>query len=408
MSPMSTPSTPSLNRYEHAIVRNADFFIAMQDDSGFIRLPADEYYGVAGDASLIGHAISIRCYAWVLTGDVKYLDSARASARFLAARQDKKGGWHHDAGYALDAAQCVMEGFCTYERLSGDTQFHDVFVRAADRMISGTVTPEGAPLIGNLTECGEYAHFAFMAWKQSGLDRHRQGGEAILENIMNGFDQDAGYWDTAVEPEIGRVMSLLKPCLNPILRLSVAHSNLKGKTIAKISEHMLPLVMNGHGPQYSLGMMDAESLLDTHDGALELPRLREQTARAITWVETHCRGPVRGSLVESKAVPARDAVYPLRAINNSENASLWPTAAYLLAMVGMKDARVYGDRARQVADFIVAMQDDDGGLWTHQDAAGRRFGEKYGNINFYGSVSLWYFNAVYERGGEPTALGVER
>ena len=218
---------------------------------------------------------------------------------------------------------------------------------------------------------------------------------------MNNFDEDAGYWNTAVEPEVGRVMRVLKPCLNPILRLAVAHSNMKGKTIAKISEVMLPLVMNGCGPQYSLGMMDAESLLDTLDGTLELPRLREQTARAIYWVETHCAGPVPGSLVESKAVPARDAVYPLRSINNSENASLWPTAAYLLALVGMKDASVYGARARAVADLIVAMQDDDGGLWTHQDAGGKRFGEKYGNINFYGSVSLWYFNAVYERGHEP-------
>jgi len=42
-----------------------------------------------------------------------------------------------------------------------------------------------------------------------------------------------------------------------------------------------------------------------------------------------------------------------------------------------------------------------GGLWTHQDAAGRRFGQKYGNINFYGSVALWYFNGVYVRGVEP-------
>lgn len=392
----------SLNAYERAIVRNADFFLAMQDESGFIRMPADEYYGVVGDASLIGHAMSIRTFAWVLTGDAKYLDSARASARFLAERQDAQGGWHHDAGYSLDAAQCVMEGFCTYERLSGDDRFHDVFVRAADRMISGTVTPDGAPLIGNLPECGEYAHFAFMAWKQSGLERHRRGGEAILANITGHFDADAGYWDTAVEPKMNAVMSALKPCLNPILRLAVANSDMKGKTIAKISEVMLPLVMKGHGPQYSLGMMAAESLLDTHDGSLSLPLLREQTARALTWVETHCAGPVPGSLVESKAVPARDAVYPLRSINDAENASLWPTAAYLLGLVGMNDAATYAARARRVADWLVSMQDDDGGFWTHADASGRRFGQKYGNINFYGSMALWHFDAVYERGSEPT------
>ena len=393
----------TLNAYERAIVRNADFFVAMQDESGFIKIPADEYYGVAGDASLIGHAMAIRTYAWVLTGDAKYLESAQASARFLAERQDPSGGWHHDAGYSLDAAQCVMEGFCTYERLSRDRRFHGTFVRAADRMITGTVTPEGAPLIGNLTECGEYAHFAFLAWKQSGLERHRKGGEAILENITNHFDAREGYWDTAVEPKTSALLGALKPCLNPLLRLAVAHSELKGKTIAKISEFMLPLVMKGHGPQYSLGMMDAEALLDTHDGSLSLPLLREQTARAIAWVEKNCPGPVPGSLVESKAVPERDAVYPLRSINDSEHASLWPTAAYLLALVGMKDAETYAPRARRVADWLVSMQDEDGGLWTHQDASAKRFGQKYGNINFYGSMALWYFNAVYVRGAEPAA-----
>ncbi len=48
----------------------------MEDRSGFIRVPADEYYGVPGDASLIGHAISVRTYAWVLTGEEKFIDSA--------------------------------------------------------------------------------------------------------------------------------------------------------------------------------------------------------------------------------------------------------------------------------------------------------------------------------------------
>ena len=391
----------TLNRYEQAIVRNADFFMAMQDARGFINIPADEYYGVPGDASLIGHAMSIRTYAWVLSGDAKYLESAKQSARFLAERQDEKGGWHNDAGYSLDAAQCVMEGFVTYQRLSGDRTFHDVMVKAADRMISGTVTPDGKPLIGNLTECGEYAHHAFLAWKQSGLERHKKGGEQILKNIMEHFDDAQGYWDTAVEPETSPAMGVLKPCLNPILRLAVAHSHLKGKTIAQISEFMLPLVMKGHGPQYSLGMMDAEALLDTHDGSLSLPGLREQVVRAVAWVEAHCRGPVPGSLVESKQVPASEAVYPLQSINDSENASLWPTAAYLLGLVGLKDQATYGARATQVADWLVSMQDGDGGLLTHQDAAGKRFGEKYGNINFYGSVALWYFNAVYQRGAEP-------
>ncbi len=30
-------------QYEQAIVRNADFFVAIQDASGFIKIPADEY-----------------------------------------------------------------------------------------------------------------------------------------------------------------------------------------------------------------------------------------------------------------------------------------------------------------------------------------------------------------------------
>ncbi len=124
--------------------------VTHQDDRGFIAIPADEYYGVPGDASLIGHAISIRVYAWVLTGDPRYLDAARQSARFLAERQDEHGGWHGDAGYALDAAQCVMEGFCTYERLTGDRQFHDTLVRAVDRMLASRtsmklpVVPDGS------------------------------------------------------------------------------------------------------------------------------------------------------------------------------------------------------------------------------------------------------------------------
>ncbi|MFQ6614540.1 MAG: hypothetical protein ACE5D1_06820, partial [Fidelibacterota bacterium] len=83
-----------LNIYEQAIVRNADWFISMEDERGFIQVPADEYYGVPGDASLIGHAMSIRTYAWVLTGRDEYLESARRSARWLADRQDERGGWY--------------------------------------------------------------------------------------------------------------------------------------------------------------------------------------------------------------------------------------------------------------------------------------------------------------------------
>jgi hypothetical protein len=354
-----------MNKYEQAIVGNAQWFVDREDRKGFIAVPADEYYGVTGDASLVGHAMSVRTRAWVLTGDVRFRESALRSARWLAERQDERGGWHQQAGYALDAAQCVFEGFCTFERLTGDRQFHNVLVKAADRMLSGTVKPDGTLEIGNLIECGEYAHFGFLAWKQTGLARHRAGAEAILRAITDNFDEHQGYWNTAVEPEINPVLAVLKPYLNPVLRASVARLDLKGKTVAIISEHLLPLVMRGRGPQYSLGMMDAESLLDTLDGSLEFPRLREQTRRAIVWVESHCRGPVDGSLVESRKVPADLAVYPLPAINDAENASLWPTAAYLLALAGMNERHTYGERMRRTADWIVSMQDIDGGFWTH-------------------------------------------
>jgi hypothetical protein len=394
----------TVNPYEASIIRNAEWFTAMEDKSGFIRVPADEYYGVPGDASLIGHAISVRTYAWTLTGEKRFIESALRSAQWLAGRQDDRGGWHHDAGYALDAAQCVMEGFCTYERLTGDRRFHDTLVRAADRMISGTVRPDGSLSIGNLTECGEYAHFSFMVWKQTALERHRGGGEAILSAIMNNFDEREGFWNTAIEPGRDLLLEMVKPLLSPVMRAGVAWLDLKGRTVAKISEYMLPLVMKGHGPQYCLGMMDAESLLDALDGKLEFPRLREQTARALDWVEQHCPGPSPGSFVESRKVSAGQEVYPLKAINDAENASLWPTAAYLLALVGMNDALRYAGRADTTADWIVSMQDEDGGFLTHENPERKKFGQKYGNINFYASTALWYYNSWYVRGTEPQGI----
>ncbi len=99
--------------------------------------------------------------------------------------------------------------------------------------------------------------------------------------------------------------------------------------------------MKGNGPQYPLGLMDAEALLDQAEGHLELPQLRRQTARAIERAERNCRGPAAGSLTESKRVPAGQEVYPLKAINDSENASLWPTVAYLIALIGMDDLATY-------------------------------------------------------------------
>jgi len=383
----------TLNPFEAAIVRNAHWFVAREDSSGFIQVPADEYYGVSGDASLIGHAVSVRTMGWVLSREADLLESARRSAEWLAERQDPAGGWHDDAGYALDAAQCVFEGFCTYERLTGDRRFHEVLVKAADRMIAGTLDEHGKLAILNLSEVGEYAHFCFLAWRQTGEPRFRDAGMKIVDAITANFDEQEGHWNTAVEVELKGVMRLLKPCLNPILRASMAHLHLKGKTIAKMSEHLLPVVMRGHGPQYSLGLMDAEAVLDTLEGDLELPQLAAQTARAVAWAEQHCTGPVAGSLAESRAVPPAKAVYPLPAINDSENASLWPTTCYLLALTALDDWSTYGDRAETTAAWILSMQDEDGAFWTHQDGTGRRYGQKYGNINYYGSLSLWHYSS---------------
>lgn len=379
-----------IDRIKGAIVENAKWFDSLQDDEGFIRAPADEYYGISGDASLIGHSVSVRVYSWKLTGNDSFLNSARRSLEWLADRQDERGGWRHHAGYALDAAQCVMEGFCTHERLTGDRRFHENLVRAADRMIAGTVDPTGKLRIGNLTECGEYAHFAYLAWKQTGLERHRKGGEQILRVIEENFDEREGFWNTAVEPEVLPLLKAVKPILNPILRAGTYHLDLKGKTIAKISEHLLPLVMKGNGPQYALGLMDAETLLDEEMGRLEFPKLRRQTARALEWAQRNCAGPAAGSLTESKPVPKGEGVYPLKAINDFENASLMPTATYLLALVGMDEPDKYEKRARETVDWILKMQDKDGGFWTHQSPDGRRYGKKYGNVNFYATTALWH------------------
>ena len=109
-----------LNPFEEAIVRNAHWFVAREDPSGFIEVPADEYYGITGMRT-IGDAVSVRTMGWALSGDAELIESAKRSAAWLAERQDAQGGWHHDAGFSLDAAQCAFEGFCTYERMTGTT-----------------------------------------------------------------------------------------------------------------------------------------------------------------------------------------------------------------------------------------------------------------------------------------------
>ena len=116
------PDAP-LNAYETAIVRNADWFISRQSREGYIDADGDEFYGIRGDATLVGHAVTVRCYAHLLSGANKYLDSASRSLAWLAARQDKAGGWRGHSAFTLDGAQCVFEGFNTYQTISGDRQY---------------------------------------------------------------------------------------------------------------------------------------------------------------------------------------------------------------------------------------------------------------------------------------------
>ncbi len=81
-----------LNEYEGAIVANADCFIASQRKDGAIDAEGDEFYGLRGDATLVGHAVSVRMFAYSLTSDDRYRDSASDSVRWLAERQDPRDG----------------------------------------------------------------------------------------------------------------------------------------------------------------------------------------------------------------------------------------------------------------------------------------------------------------------------
>lgn len=102
-----------MNPYESAIVPNADWFIARQTREGFINAEGDEFYGVRGDATMIGHSASVKMYAYALTQSNSDLKSARQSLEWLAARQDANGGWKGYSAFTLHGAQCVFEGFNT-------------------------------------------------------------------------------------------------------------------------------------------------------------------------------------------------------------------------------------------------------------------------------------------------------
>lgn len=385
----------TLNPYEAAIVRNADWFIGRQSGEGYIDADGDEFYGIRGDATLVGHSVTVRCYAGALTASERYLDSARRSLDWLAARQDPNGGWRHHSAFTLDGAQCIFEGFNTYEKVTGDRRYRDVLVRAADRMIAGTLSQDGGLRLSDIIEIGEYAHFALLAWKTTGQPRFKQAGERILAHIERNFDDAEGFWRPFDTAKLRN--DALTRVLRPMLRGAMTHLPLRGRLVARISEHMAPFAVSNSHPQYAMSLMDAEALLDTLDGSCAFPSLREQTRAAIAWVEHNCKGPFPGSVVESKTMNGKADVYPLPIINDTRTAALWPAACLLIACCAMNDA-AYQSKAQRVADWILTVQDEKGGFSNFQNPDGSTHALQSGNVNFYASMALWLFNEVYRNG----------
>lgn len=387
-----------LNRYEQAIVRNAEWFLSRQREEGYIDAEGDEFYGIRGDATLVGHAVTVRVYAHLLTGEDRFLESARRSLDWLTERQDPTGGWKGHAGYTLDAAQCVFEGYNTYQRVTGDKKYLPTLLKAADRMVGGTLAPDGSLALLNIIEIGEYGHFSMLAWKTTGEERFRRAGETIVGHIQRNFDEQEGYWlpyDGAHRP--GAMMSAARPVLGGPIRWGVRRFQMRGRIAARLADHLLPLVAGASRPQYAMSLMDSEALLDTLDGSCAFPKLRSQTDRAVAWAQANCRGPFPGSLVQSRRTAPRDAVYPLALINDTEMAATWPSACLLLAYCGLREDR-YREAATATANWIVSAQGPDGAFNNFQKPDGSFHPLQSGNVSFYGSMSLWIFNEVYGGG----------
>lgn len=388
-----------LDPYQQAIVRNAEWFLGRQREEGYIDADGDEFYGVRGDATLVGHSASVRLYAYALTQDTRFLDSARRSLEWLTARQDKNGGWKGHSAFTLDGAQCVFEGFNTYRQLLQDTRFDAILIRAADRMAAGALDRDGRLKLPNIIEIGEYAHFAMLAYKTTGFPRFRAASERILMHILTNFDDAEGYWCPYdrhhVEHAGARVTRMLA---GPILRAVTRRLGPRGRLAARVADHLLPFVTIRSRPQYALSLMDTELLIDTLDGSCAFPELYAQAVRAVRWATRHCAGPFPGSLVESRPTPARDHVYPVEILNDSTTAATWPTACLLIAYCGLR-AESLRAPAAQVADYLRSVQDARGGFFNFQNTDGTFRPLQSGNVNFYVSMALWLFGEVY--GGGP-------
>lgn len=386
------------NLYQQAIIRNADWFNSRQTEEGYIDADGDEFYGVRGDATLIGHSVTVRLYANRLTGDARYLESAHHSLDWLARRQDTEGGWKHHAAFTLDGAQCVFEAFNSYRQFTGDRRFDETLVRAADRMVRGTIEEDGRLKLPNIIEIGEYAHFAMLAYKTTGETRFRHASETIAANIMSNFDENEGFWypfDRNRRAGLGELM--IRAILRPVLRAATRAVPLRGRLAARLADHMLPLVAATPHPQYAMSLMDSELLIDTLDGSCEFPELRRQTISAVAWAIEHCRGPFSGTLCESRPTVRREQVYPLAVLNDTTMAATWPTTCLLIAYCGLNDP-VLRDRAQQIADWLISVQDREGGFFNFQNPDGTFHRLQSGNVNYYGCLGLWLFGEVYGNG----------
>ena len=289
----------------------------------------------------------------------------------------------------------MFEGFNTYEILSGDRRFHDVLVKAASRMIDGTVTESGKLLLPDIIEIGEYAHFALLAWKTTGEGRFRKAGECILGHIARNFDDAQGYWRPFDAARISH--NLLVQGMRPVLRFTMLRFSPRGRLVARMADTLSPFVVALSRPQYAMSLMDAEALLDTLDGSCTFPELEQQTRRAVAWAETNCAGPFPGSLTESKSLSGEQPVYPIRILNETQVAALWPSACLLIACCGLNDAS-YRDKAKLAADWIISAQDDEGGFSNFMEPDGTKRPLQSGNVNYYACIALWLFNEVYNDG----------
>jgi hypothetical protein len=225
--------------------------------------------------------------------------------------------------------------------------------------------------------------------------RFQQAGERLLAHIERNFDATEGMWRPFDSAQLRH--DILARLLRPVLRWPMLHLPLRGRMVARFTDHFATLAVSDSFPQYAMSLMDAECLLDMLDGSCDFPRLKKQARAAIAWTETHCQGPFTGSLVESRRMDGRPGVYPIPIINDTRMAALWPTTCLLIAYCGMND-EAYREKARRVADWILTVQDDKGGLSNFQNPDGSMRSLQSGNVNFYGSMALWLFNEVYNQG----------